>query len=88
MKNVLNFPTKTVRDWLIIEREMKIELPKLGLSSASQFRVISRMKVFFEILNFELDYSFSIEWPTSLSRDQITSITSTLSSAIGEIRTK
>jgi hypothetical protein len=55
---VINFPTKTVRDWLIIERAMNESLLESQLSPPAQARLVERMKSFYETL--QLDFNFTI----------------------------
>lgn len=81
---VINFPTSSVRDWLTIERAMKDELLNLGISAATQLRLIEIMKSFFETLNFQFDLSVAVEFPGLLSKEQTSAICSDIGQKIGE----
>ena len=60
MSNVVSFPTRAVRDWLIIERSLRTELAALSIPDGAQSRLIERMKVFWGVLD-RFDFNFSIQ---------------------------
>jgi hypothetical protein len=61
MENVVQFPTKDVRDWAIIERAMKESFASNGnVSSAVQTRLIERMKAFYEMVDPRLQISIDL----------------------------
>lgn len=84
MGTVISFPTTSVRDWLVIERAMKDELQRLGISEATQLRLIGVMKSFFETLDFKFDLSVAVEFPGMLSKEQTSAICSDIRQKIGE----
>lgn len=81
--NIVNFPIKSVRDWLMIEREMKEIFLKGGVSSSVQARLIEKMKSFYELLDVEFNSSIDIVFPSILSREQTMAICSDISQKIG-----
>jgi hypothetical protein len=64
MNNVIQFPSKGVRDWTIIERSLKSGLAELEISDSVARRINDRMKSFYEFcdpdFNFSLDFDFEI----------------------------
>lgn len=83
MENIINFPTKSVRDWLIVERELKQQLSGFGFPTSANNRLVQVMKDFFEIL--DPDFNFSIQAPFSgaLSPDQRSSICADIGEQMG-----
>jgi hypothetical protein len=71
---LINFPTKTVRDWLIIERAMNESLLESRLSPPAQARLVERMKAFYETLQLDFNFTINAEFPSSLSQEQIGAI--------------
>jgi hypothetical protein len=67
MKNVVNFPTRPIRDWVLFERTIREEGAKAGIPSEVQTRVIEKLKPFYEALDFDLDLSISVSIGQKLS---------------------
>jgi hypothetical protein len=85
MENVVNFPTKSVRDKLIIERAMKEALEKTVLSESARTRIVENMKVFYEVLEFPFNFSVPISFPGSIPKDQRDAICSQVGEKIGAV---
>lgn len=84
MENIIQFPTKSVRDWLVIEQSMNDGLSSLGMSEAVHQRLVKIMKAFWqETLSFQFNLSTTIIFPDPLSRDEVSSICSQLGKNIG-----
>jgi hypothetical protein len=80
---VINFPTKTVRDWLIIERAMNESLLETQLSPPAQARLVERMKSFYETLQLDFNFTIKAEFPDLLSREQIGAVCMQVSEKVG-----
>lgn len=78
MENVVEFPTKSVRDWLLIERTMAAEFTKLGLSEAIKERLSENMKAFYKVMDHDFRFSFDAELPSTISKDQARAIFSSI----------
>ena len=74
--NIVNFPTRSVREWLIIERALNEELAKLGVPPAVHSRVLERMKAFFQVMDVSFNFTSNIAIPGAVSQDQIAAICS------------
>jgi hypothetical protein len=89
MENVVEFPTKTVRDWALIERDMRASFASAGFSREVQNRLVDVMKSFWQLLNFPFNFSIPdlvIEIPVPVpSKDQITVISSAIAQKVGEL---
>ena len=59
MDNIIEFPTRSTRDWVTIERSLRIGLRQLNISAATEARLVDRMKTFWDTL--ELDFQFSFD---------------------------
>jgi hypothetical protein len=83
--NVVNFPAKSARDWLLIERLMAEKLSKHSISPVVQAGLIERMKAFYEIL--DTDLSFSIDAPSlgDVSQEQVRTFCFDIGEKIGPI---
>jgi hypothetical protein len=83
MASIIEFPTKAVRDWAIIERTTIDELKQLRVSPTVENRVIEQMKKTYDLLD---DFSFSapIEFPGSIPADQIAILCAGISDKISE----
>src|SRR5262245_43140834 len=57
MDNVVNFPSKTVRDWVVIERELILQLQNAGAPPSVRDRLVEKMKAFRPILDRDFDIS-------------------------------
>ncbi len=51
MKSVLIFPTDEVRDWVTIERRLRVDLKRANASTVAQEEIIGVMKVYWQTLN-------------------------------------
>lgn len=89
MKNIIQFPTQLVRDWLTIEESMIDALKKLNASKVAHERIIRIMKNFFqETLNFQLNLSTTAKFPGSLSASEVSDICSEIGDNIGASSSK
>lgn len=59
MENIVNFPTKSVRDWLIIERALYDALKQAPVSASVEQRLVEKMKSFYQIM--QRDFNFAIQ---------------------------
>jgi hypothetical protein len=85
VENVVNFPAKSVRDWLIIERGIKEELEIQNIPLDVRTRIIDGMKSLHEICDFPSDFQISVAFPNKLSQAEITSICSDIGEKVGAI---
>lgn len=83
MADVVAFPTKAVRDWIIIERELNNVLSTAGLSTDSMTMITERMKAFYETLDAKFDLSGSVSIPGPLSAAQLSAILNAINVDIG-----
>lgn len=64
-ENLVQFPTKAVRDWATLERSLRPAFLEAGLSEAAEDRLLQVMKEFYEgVLSADLDLTipaFSVE---------------------------
>lgn len=82
--NIFQFPTKSVRDWAIIEREMKVQLDGRRCPEAVQDRLIRSMEAFYKTLEVDMNFSINAELPTSIGHDLATEIRASIGSDIGK----
>lgn len=80
MGEVVDFPTRSVRDWLIIERALHDALSSHQISDAVRARLTERMKSFYEFLDVDFSFSIDAEFPGVLTKAQ----TSAICTQIGE----
>lgn len=69
MADILRFPTKSVRDWRIIEEALNRTLIQAGADDSTRAAIIDRMKSFCSKIAKEFDFSFDLSLP-SLTREQ------------------
>ena len=74
MGTVVSFPTKSVRDWLIIERAMKDKFSELSVAAPVQNRLIEQMQAFYHLLDFQFNFSLDISFPDTLTKEQTSAI--------------
>jgi hypothetical protein len=61
VENIVNFPTKLVKDWTSIERPMRFELSKIGIPAGQvQERIVGIMHEFYELLS-DIDISCKLD---------------------------
>jgi len=86
MDNIVNFPAKSVRDWLAIERTLKEVLAKGGAAPELQAAVIDKMKAFYDfIAAFDFSLSVNLSHPIPVSaRDAVAELLESLRLALGE----
>lgn len=60
MENIIVFPTKSIRDWVIVERSMRDAFATANIPEQVHKTVIERMKSFWNILDFDLNLSFDV----------------------------
>jgi len=76
MGDIVSFPVKLVRDWLIIERAMNDAFIQNRTPEAAQNRLKEQMKSFYEIMHGEIDLNFDVEFPPGISREQAALVSS------------
>ena len=74
MGTVVSFPTKSVRDWLIIERAMKDKFSELSVAAPVQNRLIEQMQAFYHLLDFQFNFTLDISFPDTLTKEQTSAI--------------
>ncbi len=79
MDNIINFPTKSVRDWLVIERAMKEALEKSAAPPTAQERIVQRMKAFYDLLDPDLNFSIPVQFPGTISNEETLAISTQVS---------
>jgi hypothetical protein len=85
MGDIVNFPTKSVRDWLIIERAMNEAFSRDRVSSSVQTRLVERMKSFYKLLELDFNFTINAKFPSVISQDQINAICSEIGENIGAV---
>jgi hypothetical protein len=88
MENIINFPTKSVRDWVLIERTMEEEFSRLGIPLLVQIRLIENMKSFYQVLDFEFNFNTQIAFPGTIPIDNVNAICSEVGEKIGALSSK
>lgn len=83
MAEIVNFPTKAVRDWAVIEREMRSALSQTDFSQQAQARITERMKSFYETLDPNLTFSVRAEFPRFISTEGVSALCADISEKIG-----
>jgi len=83
MTNITNFPAKSVRDWTIVERSIREGLSTTSIPLATQERLIEKLRKFHKILYPDFDFAISIEFPSSVSRDQSSAILAQIGEKVG-----
>lgn len=71
--NVVDFPSKDVRDWAIIERSLRDSLRRANASAAAEQRIVFAMKQFHNILDPQFQFTipdFSFEIDGTMSAEQ------------------
>ena len=82
MGEILNFPTKPVRDWLLIERKLKTQLSNLQAPPTVQDRLSDKMKAFYQELDVPFNFKIDVPFPSSISKDQVRAICGGISNQI------
>jgi hypothetical protein len=86
MADVVDFPIKSVRDWLIIERELRTQLSNLWVSPAVQDRLTKKLKAFYQELDVSFNFSLKgIQFPGIMTRQQISTVTSEIGVGISAL---
>jgi len=80
MGNVINFPSRSVREWADIERTFRELLKQVPLPIEMQNDLLVRMKEFFH--RFNAQFGFSFELPPTFSLEQQEVILSAFRNAI------
>jgi vacuolar-type H+-ATPase catalytic subunit A/Vma1 len=88
MGEIINFPSKSVRDWATIERAMNETLSSQSVSSAFHARLVERMKSFYETMQIDFNFTIDAAFPSTISRDQVTAICSEIGEKIGVASTE
>ncbi|MGD0764227.1 MAG: hypothetical protein ABR929_13745 [Roseiarcus sp.] len=76
MAEIVNFPTKSVRDWLIVERALNDILSQARVSPAAHARIIDRMKAFYSTLDNDFTFSVNASFPHNITEAQAASLVS------------
>lgn len=69
MAEILPFPTKSVRDWRIIQEALNRTLIQAGADDSARTAIIDRMKSFCSKIAREFDFSFDLPLPP-LTKEQ------------------
>lgn len=77
MNNIIDFPAKSIRDWVIIERALNDALKAAGMPPQVQKRLIEKMKDFHPILDRDFDFSIPTP-PINLPADQVNAMCATI----------
>jgi hypothetical protein len=67
---VIQFPSKSVGDWAVIERSMKNEFSRLNTPPRIQGRLIEQMKAFYQLLDCPIKFSIDISFPDDITQAQ------------------
>lgn len=67
MANIIEFPTKAVQDWAVVERTLRHIMGDAGASNVLIDIVVERMKVAFDEHKF--DYHLSLNLPQEYADD-------------------
>lgn len=79
--NIISFPTKAVRDWLIIERELLTQLSRNGFPESIHERICTRLKAFYEFCDPKIKFDLHLD--TRVPAEAAVSLHSELGSKIG-----
>lgn len=75
MAEIINFPTREIRDWVEIERDLVQYLRKAKLHPDAEREILSRMKSFIELLNIQIAFPYQDNAPEVFSREMSRCIT-------------
>jgi hypothetical protein len=67
---VIQFPSKSVGHWAVIERSMKNEFSRLNTPPRIQGRLIEQMKAFYQLLDCPIKFSIDISFPDDITQAQ------------------
>ncbi len=67
MADIIQFPSKAVRDWAILERTMMDILKDAGADATASSHITSRMKEFFALCDRDFSTSIDYELPSSMT---------------------
>ena len=59
MSHIVNFPTKQVRDWAIMERGLETILSEAKISDTAKIEILERINDFFNLVQMEFAFSIS-----------------------------
>ena len=82
MGEVVQFPTRSLREWLAIQRTLREELEKLGVVADCVVEVLATMERVFE--RYSRDLSFSYQLPGGLTRVQVAEVQKALEEGVAE----
>src|ERR1700678_4572675 len=87
MENVIEFPTREVRNWAIVERSLRAGLREvLAVSPAVEARLVEKMRAFFnETLRLQFQFTitdFTFQTVGSMSNEQKEAFRSSLGEKI------
>lgn len=89
MGNIVNFPTKSIRDWTVIDRSMRSELSRIGVPPGPvQQRIADKMQEFHKLLDIDMNYSIDIAFPPRLTRDETGALGKEIASKIDAIQSE
>lgn len=84
-EKIIQFPTKSVRDWETIRRALLKEIIKHGASQTAQDRILERLKSFYEIVDFEFNISMDFVFPDTISTEDMSIISTGVGEQLGPI---
>jgi hypothetical protein len=84
MGEVIHFPTRSVRDWLTIERAMDEALSNNSVSPTVHARLVERMKAFYQTLELDFRFSVDVEVP-ELSDEERRALLTEIGEKIGAV---
>lgn len=88
MTDIIPFPSKTVRDWAILERTMTEILTGAGADAAASSHIMRRMKEFFALLDRDFSASIHYELPSSTTVAQQEKLRAALEAMFASLATK
>ena len=80
---VVQFPSKSVREWTTIERSMVEALEECGVSEQAKKLIVANMKEFWETLKHPFDYTIQIALPGKISPEEADVIRQDIATKVG-----
>jgi len=88
MTNVIQFPTKTSQDWLMLEKTLRSILNDVNAPLEMQDTICSNMKDVFNKYNIDLSFSLSLTYPADTTNEQHEVVKSEIDKGINELGQK
>ena len=80
--NIIEFPTRAVREWIMVERTIREVLEQVGASAEMTEEVCARMKDVYERYNRMFTLALKLPLPEYLSLDQRRAIDDSIRNAV------